>query len=208
MVTTGETIRRAWYASTSDANPYIDPSSSSDNDVNLSIRKFPPDTLIEEPGAIVCRVSNTFLRFGHLELLSKRNEMKELVLLCNYLILREYPFLLPSTTTNIPTSESLTEIGPIERYVSLFQHITHNIAYMVSQWLRIGYVQGNVNSDNTLLSGNTVDYGPFGFMERYDPYYTVFTSDPSARAGFMRQRDCLQLNVNVLGKGIDVMCNM
>jgi uncharacterized protein YdiU (UPF0061 family) len=172
--------------------------------------------MIQEDGAIVCRVARTFLRFGHLELLAKRQEMSELVILLNYLCLREYPSLLEAQgdingSEELPhafLTSSIAEMpielihtaGPMTRYITLFRHITHNIAYMVSQWLRVGYIQGNVNSDNTLLSGATVDYGPFGFMERYEPFYTVFTSDPLGRAGFMRQPDCLHLNVTVLGK--------
>ena len=53
--------------------------------------------------------------------------------------------------------------------------------------MRVGYVQGNMNSDNCLLSGRTMDYGPFGFVEVYEPLWSPFTSDMERKFGFERQ---------------------
>lgn len=57
-----------------------------------------------------------------------------------------------------------------------------------------------MNSDNTLLGGRTIDYGPYGWMERYDPYYQPFTSDRSGNFAFIRQPTTMAVNVQVLGK--------
>ena len=60
-------------------------------------------------------------------------------------------------------------------------------AELAVHWLRVGYVQGNMNSDNCLLSGRTMDYGPFGFVEQYEPFWSPFTSDMERKFGFERQ---------------------
>ena len=60
-------------------------------------------------------------------------------------------------------------------------------AETVTAWVRVGYVQGNMNSDNCLLSGRTMDYGPFGFVEEYSELWTPFTSDIEAKFGFELQ---------------------
>ena len=60
-------------------------------------------------------------------------------------------------------------------------------AELATHWLRVGYVQGNMNSDNCLLSGRTMDYGPFGFVERYESLWSPFTSDMERKFGFERQ---------------------
>jgi uncharacterized protein YdiU (UPF0061 family) len=99
----------------------------------------------------------------------------------------------------IPLPETLTS-GPVERYVALYRRIAQRTATLVAHWLRVGYVQGNMNSDNTLLSGATIDYGPYGWMERYDPFYQPFTSDSRGNFAFVRQPSAMNLNVAVLGK--------
>ena len=70
------------------------------------------------------------------------------------------------------------------------------------QWLRVGYVQGNMNSDNCLISGRTMDYGPFGFMERYHAAWSPFTGDAQRNYGFERQPLAAQVNLAVLGSAL------
>jgi uncharacterized protein YdiU (UPF0061 family) len=204
--------------------------------------------LLAEPGAITCRVSRSFLRFGHLELFALRGEMEQLRMMADYVCFREYPELLNLTaepaplvaagaTTQVahtsPESQqppgqhaSHTETvnhhhgdraataaaearlplpeqlpaGSAERYVALYRRVAQRTAKLVAHWLRVGYVQGNMNSDNTLLSGATVDYGPYGWMERFDPLYQPFTSDPRGNFAYIRQPMAMALNVAVLGE--------
>ena len=73
-------------------------------------------------------------------------------------------------------------------------------ARLVVHWLRVGYCQGNMNSDNTSLAGRTIDYGPFGFMESYNHAYQPFTSDATAKNfAFGNQAKAMHKNVTVLG---------
>eukprot|EP01034_Spumella_vulgaris_P037358 gene37358-46095_t len=207
LIGTSQLIVRPWYGGTSEGNPYYD--SSDDEGENDTVKgssasggggsepksvfKFPPDRRVRESGAIVCRVSRSFLRFGHLELFGKRKDMKLLTEMADYVCFREYPHLLAYTTNNNNTSSthSTTQIdttnttnisntttdpsiylptslprGTPSRYVSLFRCVTEKSAEMVAEWMRVGYVQGNMNSDNCLLGGRTLDFGPYGWMER------------------------------------------
>ncbi len=66
----------------------------------------------------------------------------------------------------------------------------------------MGYVQGNMNSDNCLLSGRTMDYGPFGFLEAYEPLWSPFTSDMERKFGFERQPLAAQVNLMTLARAV------
>lgn len=194
--------------------------------------------LLAEPGAVLCRVSRSFLRFGQLELFAQRGELEELRQLADFVCFREYPdLLLPRYSLLVSSekeggsgSESRSKgeecvsrgvvskdtsgdgahmlplpdqlpPGSVERYIALYRRVAQRTARLVANWLRVGYVQGNMNSDNTLLSGATIDYGPFGWMERYDPQYQPFTSDRRGDFAFSRQPVAMELNVAVLGEG-------
>ena len=73
-------------------------------------------------------------------------------------------------------------------------------AKLAVAWVRVGYVQGNMNSDNCLLSGRTMDYGPFGFVEAYEPLWSPFTSDMERKFGFERQPLAAQVNLMTLAR--------
>ena len=83
-------VRRPWYRSNSERNPY------EKSEVSRTSRnsKFSPDALLMEPGAVVCRVSKSFLRFGNLELFAMRKEIQELVKLADFACFKEFPYLL------------------------------------------------------------------------------------------------------------------
>lgn len=69
----------------------------------------------------------------------------------------------------------------------------------------MGYTQGNMNSDNTLLAGRTIDYGPYGWLERFDPSYQPFTSDAEGKFRFFNQPTAMNVNMAVLGDSIEVL---
>jgi uncharacterized protein YdiU (UPF0061 family) len=209
LIKTGEKIGRAWYAANSTKNPYV---LSPDEESRENLRKFAPDTMIRETGAIVCRVSKTFLRFAHLELFAMRKEWEELVTLMDYTILREFPFLIEQfptqgsveldsdwKTNGLP---AVLPPGDPKRYTEMYRTITDRAASLVSEWIRVGYVQGNMNSDNTLIGGRTVDYGPYGWMEEFHPNYQPFTSDPVGRFSFLNQPEAMGINIAVLGQTV------
>lgn len=224
LIGTGQTLLRPWYGSTSQFNPYAVPLEDLDNSLVTPSQphKFPPDQMIREPGAIVCRVARSFLRFGHLELFAKRQEWSECLALLDFVCLKEYPHLLqyssePADSVNAilqsiqPTETTPTEsfvlpdhlpTGSLRRYIELYRCIVHQVAKLVVEWWRVGFVQGNMNSDNTLLSGMTVDYGPFGFQEAYDPQYQPFTTDRYGNFAFNAQPEAMAMNVKVLGETV------
>eukprot|EP00596_Hydrurales_sp_CCMP1899_P009921 CAMPEP_0119045042 /NCGR_PEP_ID=MMETSP1177-20130426/36563_1 /TAXON_ID=2985 /ORGANISM="Ochromonas sp, Strain CCMP1899" /LENGTH=604 /DNA_ID=CAMNT_0007016123 /DNA_START=163 /DNA_END=1974 /DNA_ORIENTATION=+ len=200
VIGTGQTIRRPWY------------------DVNAKDMKqcggqnrgrFAPDVMVPEPGAILTRVSKSFLRFAQLELFAIREEYPELVQLANHVCLREFPQLLSTSNRGITNTEEAISVFNkddlkqnlhSEVYVAMFREIVQKNAALVADWQRVGYTQGNMNSDNTLLGGRTIDYGPFGWMEKYDPMYQPFTSDPDGKFAFIRQPTAMGVNIAVLAE--------
>ena len=114
-----------------------------------------------EPGAVGARVATSFLRFGQMELFLRRNEMLLLRELAEHALSREFAHLHTSMA-DAPLSQKLAR---------MFAEICELQAILVSEWLRVGYCQGNMNSDNAALSGVTLDYGPFAFMEKFIPDY-------------------------------------
>ena len=209
VIGTGQSIRRPWYSATSegDRDPDLISSNSAAYRGQENI-KYSPDTLLREQGAILCRVSKSFLRFSQLELFANRKEYTELIQLTNFVIFREFPQLL---SVNGNESEEyirdniIKKIQPIEIYIELFRSITKNVAFLVSEWLRVGYTQGNMNSDNTLLAGRTLDYGPYGWLEVFNPLYQPFTSDSEGKFAFIRQPNAMSVNVLVLSKSFETI---
>lgn len=141
----------------------------------------PPDHLVTERCAITCRAAPSFIRVGHLELWSRRagrnleGSLAELRSLVDHALKREFRGVVDAS---LPEKE---------RLLGLVRAFAERQATLSVAWLRVGYVQGNMNSDNCLLSGRTMDYGPFGFVERYEPYWSPFTSDMERKFGFERQ---------------------
>src|SRR4051812_31136237 len=103
-----------------------------------------------EPGAVVCRVSPTFVRFGNFQILAAMGEIEELRQLADYIVTTHYPeFGAPSSET----------------YVRWFEEIARRTAVMVAHWMRVGFVHGVMNTDNMSILGLTIDYGPYGWLE-------------------------------------------
>lgn len=129
-----------------------------------------PEIMVSNPIAISTRVAPSFLRVGQLELFGRRarqnaqpHALKELEMIVLHLIEREY-------ATEIDASLPLED--KIIALASLFQE---RLTSLVTDWLRVGYCQGNFNSDNCAGGGFTLDYGPFGFCEMFDPVYQPWT---------------------------------
>jgi serine/tyrosine/threonine adenylyltransferase len=115
-----------------------------------------------EPGAIVCRVAPTFVRFGNFEILAAHREHDELKRLADYVI-----------TTHFP--ELGTPAAGV--YARWFEEVCRRTAVMVADWMRVGFVHGVMNTDNMSILGLTIDYGPYGWLEGYDPSWTPNTTD-------------------------------
>jgi len=145
-----ETVRRPWYA----------PGSES----------FDPDVLVDNPAAITTRVAPSFLRVGQLELFARRvrrqahpEALNELRLIVQHLIARNYR---PEIDAALPFSDQVVELAGLFRA---------RLTSLVANWMRVGYCQGNFNSDNCAAGGYTLDYGPFGFCELFDPRFQPWT---------------------------------
>lgn len=155
-----------------------------------------PEVMIDEYVAITTRVAPSFLRVGQLELFARRakkNEhqeaQKELEMFILHVINREY---------NQNIKEDLTFD---EKVILLAKEFTNRITTMVSNWIRVGYCQGNFNSDNTALGGFTLDYGPFGFIDMFDPRYQPWTGG-GVHFSFFNQTAAAQQNFNMFIKSL------
>lgn len=123
-----------------------------------------------EPGAIVCRVAPTFVRFGNFEIFAARQDIPNLRKLVEYVIATDFPELLSGE--NQCTSDSI---------IAWFQEVCRRTALMVVDWMRVGFVHGVMNTDNMSILGLTIDYGPYGWLEDYDPTWTPNTTDAQGR---------------------------
>jgi serine/tyrosine/threonine adenylyltransferase len=123
-----------------------------------------------EPGAIVCRVAPSFLRFGNFELLTAHGDTETLKSLADYTLRHFYPEFLPKNGPPGPAA-----------YVEMFQRICSLTARMVMEWMRVGFVHGVMNTDNMSILGLTIDYGPYGFLDNFDTNWTPNTTDASGR---------------------------
>jgi uncharacterized protein YdiU (UPF0061 family) len=124
-----------------------------------------------EPGAVVCRVAPSFIRFGNFQLFAWRKEFQELKQLADFCIRTDFPHLVDGGR------------GPIgkEVYGQWFEEICRRTAEMVIHWMRVGFVHGVMNTDNMSVLGLTIDYGPYGWLEDYNPGWTPNTTDAQGR---------------------------
>ncbi len=122
-----------------------------------------------EPGAIVCRVAPSFLRLGHFELPASRGDTALLEKLLDFAIERDFPGLLREVD------------DPATRRIEWFARVCELTATMVAHWMRVGFVHGVMNTDNLSILGLTIDYGPYGWIDAYDPDWTPNTTDAERR---------------------------
>jgi uncharacterized protein YdiU (UPF0061 family) len=145
LVTTGEQVRRDMFY---DGNPQL------------------------EPGAIVCRVAPSFVRFGNFEIFTARRDFETLRKLADFTIRSDFPHLVTGDGE---------EALPVEAYVAWFDEVCQRTADLLVHWMRVGFVHGVMNTDNMSILGLTIDYGPYGWLEDYDPNWTPNTTDAQGR---------------------------
>ncbi len=121
-----------------------------------------------EPGAVVCRVAPSFIRFGNFELPASRGDRALLERLVDFAVARDYPHL--------------AELGDAgERRARWLAEVCERTARMVVGWMRVGFVHGVMNTDNMSVLGLTIDYGPYGWLDDFDPHWTPNTTDAQGR---------------------------
>ncbi|KAK1605911.1 hypothetical protein QYE76_029584 [Lolium multiflorum] len=151
----------------------------------------------EEPGAIVCRVAPSFLRFGSFQIHATRGkeDLKIVRQLADYTIRHHYPHL-----ENIKKSEGLSFEAAMgdspaidltsNKYAAWAVEVAERTAYLIARWQGVGFTHGVLNTDNMSVLGLTIDYGPFGFLDAFDPGFTPNTTDlPGKRYCFANQPD-------------------
>ncbi len=124
----------------------------------------------EEPGAVVCRVAPTFVRFGNFEIHAALGETRELEQLFDYTVSTHFGDLWPDQ------SEPRARVVP-----RVFARVVERTAQMICHWMRVGFVHGVMNTDNMSILGLTIDYGPYGWLEDFDPGWTPNTTDAAGR---------------------------
>lgn len=120
----------------------------------------------DEHGAIVCRVAPSFIRFGNFEIFSSRQDEQVLKQLVDFTIKHHFPQL------GEPSKET---------YLAFFQDVVDRTSQLMVEWQRVGFVHGVMNTDNLSILGLTIDYGPYGWLEDYDPAWTPNTTDAQNR---------------------------
>jgi uncharacterized protein YdiU (UPF0061 family) len=139
-----------------------------------------------EVGAIVMRAAPSFLRFGNFEMLAARNEISNLTQLVNWTIEHFYP-----------------HIEGDNKVLQWFGEVVERTATMIVEWLRVGFVHGVMNTDNMSVLGLTIDYGPYSFLDNYDPDFTPNTTDlPGKRYAFGQQANIAYWNLSCLANAL------
>lgn len=135
----------------------------------------------EEKGAVVVRTAESFLRFGHFELMSAQKEIETLQALADFTIENYFPEIFSEGD---------------QKYKDFFQTVCTKTADLMVEWFRVGFVHGVMNTDNMSVLGLTIDYGPFSMMDEYDLNFTPNTTDlPGRRYAFGKQGQVSQWNL-------------
>jgi len=144
-----------------------------------------------EKGAVVCRVAQSFLRFGSFEIHAANRDDVTLRTLTDFTIRHHYPGIEPGTK---------------QGYAAFFKAICERSLTMVVHWQRVGFVHGVMNTDNMSILGDTIDYGPYGWLEGYDESWTPNTTDRQHRRyRFGNQPDMVFWNLHKLANALYVL---
>lgn len=176
-----------------------------------------------EPGAVVCRVARSFIRFGTFQLPVSRGEDQVQLAkqLADYVIRHFYPECdvkdiedrrtwLDSNNNSEEQrgrgsggTESSKSDSSANKYAQFLEAVAMRTAFLVSEWQRVGFTHGVLNTDNMSIVGDTIDYGPYGWIERFDPEFTPNTTDlPGRRYAFGAQPEVGQWNIVQLARAL------
>jgi serine/tyrosine/threonine adenylyltransferase len=135
-------------------------------------------------GGVLARVAKSHIRFGTFQYFSAIQDAEGFNLLVNHTIERHYP-----------------EVNSAEiRALALFEQVSKKLAELVAQWQSVGFIHGVMNTDNMLLSGETIDYGPCAFMDQFDPSIVFSSIDHAGRYAYKNQPAIAQWNLACLGQ--------
>lgn len=140
----------------------------------------------EETAALVTRLAPSFVRFGSFEVFYYRNQVEPIRQLADYVIARYYPELAALA----------------DPYPEFLRQVAVRTAGLIAQWQAVGFAHGVMNTDNMSILGLTLDYGPFGFLDAFDPGYVCNHSDTGGRYAFDQQPDVAAWNVTKLAQAL------
>ena len=145
-----------------------------------------------ETGAIVCRVAPTFLRFGSFEIFAAQRNIDVLRQLADFTIRTQFP--------------KIKADGSPDSYILWFRDILDRTAFLMAEWLRVGFVHGVMNTDNMSIIGLTIDYGPYGWIENFDFGWTPNTTDAQTkRYTFGKQPQIAKWNLLQLARVVHLL---
>jgi serine/tyrosine/threonine adenylyltransferase len=139
-----------------------------------------------ERAATVIRMAPTFVRFGSFEIFHYRDQPQHVKTLADYVIDRFYPECG----------------GGDDRYARFFAAVVERTAALMAQWQAVGFAHGVMNTDNFSILGLTLDYGPYGFVETYEPRFICNHSDETGRYAFDRQPTIGLWNCHALAEAL------
>ncbi|XP_047014526.1 protein adenylyltransferase SelO isoform X2 [Ictalurus punctatus] len=145
--------------------------------------QFYNGTVRRERGAVVLRLAPSWFRIGSLEILARTGELDILRTLLNFVIEEHFTAIEPSDPN---------------KYVRFFSVVVNETAHMIAKWMSVGFAHGVCNTDNFSLLSITIDYGPFGFMESYNPNFVPNSSDDEGRYGIGEQANVGLFNLQKL----------
>jgi len=131
------------------------------------------------PGAVLTRVASSHIRIGTFQYFAARGDMEAVKRLSGYVIDRHFP---EARDSERPT-------------LALLQIVVERQALLVARWMHVGFIHGVMNTDNTALSGETIDFGPCAFMDWYDPATTFSAIDELGRYAYGNQPTIAQWNL-------------
>ncbi len=137
-----------------------------------------------ETGAMITRLAPSHVRFGSFEVFYYREQYDHIRTLADYIIAQHYPELAETE----------------DRYLRLLQTVVERSARLLAQWQAVGFAHGVMNTDNMSILGLTLDYGPYGFMENYQPGFICNHSDYRGRYAFDKQPDIGLFNLSCLAQ--------
>jgi hypothetical protein len=139
-----------------------------------------------EPGAMLLRMAPTHVRFGSFQTFFSWRQPDQVRRLADYVIEQHYPDLAPAD----------------DRYARMFVEVALRTARLIARWQAVGWAHGVMNSDNMSIVGLTLDYGPYGFLDAYDPEFICNHSDHHGRYSFRNQPDIGYFNLRCLGQAL------
>ena len=202
-----ETVSRPWYSNSREIPGVDDPriahlplEQRKQLLAQLASQTQQPDVMTNETCAITCRAATSFTRVGHIELHGRRatktgspEAQEALEKIVKHAIEREFW-----------DDDEAGELGT--RALRMLGQSQKRIAQLTADWIRVGFCQGNFNSDNCLVAGRTMDYGPFGFMEQFAPLWNMW-SGGGQHFGFLNQPTAGQTNFKSLVTAVVPLLN-